>query len=145
MEKMSRWYCFISSVVMSIAYLMFAEDKTSVLAFVAIMSYLFYIENKIDEKIINYLKCLVEKFTSRQKKCERYILNNMYREDGELTKFVRERQRISRTSSVPFVITWGNFPADQYGKVELVWNNEVVGSAKLMRSKYNIIYWKFDE
>ena len=95
--------------------------------------------------MINYLKSWIEKFTSRQRNCVRYILNNRYREDAELIKFVRERQRILGTSSMPFVTTWGNFPADQYGKVELVWNNEVIGSAKLMRSKHNLIYWKFDE
>lgn len=97
------------------------------------------------KKIINYFKDLVRKFTSRPKKCERYILNNMYREDAELIKFVQERIRTSEKSSMPFVITWGYFPADQYGKVELVWNNEVIGTAKLMRSKHNLIYWKFDE
>ena len=69
----------------------------------------------------------------------------MYSEDAELIKFVRERQRILGTSSIPFVITWDNFPAGQYGKVELVWNNKVVESAKLMRSKHNFIYWEFDE
>lgn len=97
------------------------------------------------KKIINYLKGLVRKSTSRPKKCERYILNNRYREDGELIKFVRERQITSRTSSIPLVITWGNFPADQYGKVELVCNNKVVESVKLIRGKHNLIYWEFDE
>ena len=97
------------------------------------------------KKIINYLKGLIGKLTSRQKKCERYILNNVYREDAELIKFVQERNRILGENSMSFVITWGDFPADQYGKVELVWNNEVVGSAKLMRSKHNLIYWQFHE
>lgn len=45
-----KLYYFISSVIMSIAYFILAEDKTSIIAFVAIMSYLFYIENKIDDK-----------------------------------------------------------------------------------------------
>jgi hypothetical protein len=31
---------------MSIAYFIYAEDKTSIIAFVAIMSYLFYIDDK---------------------------------------------------------------------------------------------------
>lgn len=97
------------------------------------------------KKIINYFKDLIRKFTSRPKVCERYILNNRYREDAELIKFVRERQRTLGKSSIPFVITWDNFPADQYGKVELVWNNKVVETAKLMRSKHNVIYWKFDK
>lgn len=97
------------------------------------------------KKIINYLKGLIGKLTSRQKKCERYILNNRYREDAELIKFVQERIRTSEENSMSFVITWGDFPADQYGKVELVWNNEVVETAKLMRSKHKLIYWKFDE
>lgn len=97
------------------------------------------------KKIINYLKGLIEKLTSRQKKCERYILNNRYREDSELIKFVQERIKTLGESSMPFVIIWDDFPADQYGKVELVWNNKVVETAKLMRSKYNLIYWKFDE
>lgn len=47
---MSKWYYYISSVVMSIAYLIYAEDQTSILAFVAIMCYLYLIENKIDGK-----------------------------------------------------------------------------------------------
>lgn len=97
------------------------------------------------KKIINYLKGLVGKLTSRQKKCERYILNNRYREDAELIKFVQERKRTLGKSSMPFVITWDDFPADQSGKVELVWNNKVVETAKLMRSKHNLIYWKFYE
>lgn len=40
---------------------------------------------------------------------------------------------------------WDDFPADQYGKAELVLNNEVIETAKLMRGKHNLIYWKFDE
>lgn len=47
---MSKWFYYLSSVVMSIAYFIYAEDRTSILAFVAIMCYLFFIENKIDEK-----------------------------------------------------------------------------------------------
>lgn len=97
------------------------------------------------KKIINYFKDLIRKFTSRPKAYERYILNNRYREDGELIRFVQERIRTLGTSSWPFVIIWGDFPADQYGKVELVWNNEVIRTAKLMRSKHNFIYWEFDE
>lgn len=97
------------------------------------------------KKIINYFKNLVRKFTSQSKACERYILNKRYSEDVELIKFVRERQRTLGKSSIPFVVTWGDFPADQYGKVELVWNNKVFKSAKLMRSKHNFIYFEFDE
>ena len=97
------------------------------------------------KKIINYLKGLVGKLISRPKICERYILNKIYREDAELIKFVRERLRTLGTSSIPFVITWDKFPADQYGKVELVWNNKVFESAKLMRSKHGFIYWDFNE
>lgn len=47
---MIKWYYFISSIAMSIAYFIIAEDRTSLLAFVAVMSYLFYIDFKIDEK-----------------------------------------------------------------------------------------------
>ncbi len=96
------------------------------------------------KKIINYLKHLIRKFTSRTKKCERYILNNRYREDGELIKFVQERMKTLGESSMPFVIIWADFPADQYGKVELVRNNKVIETAKLMRGEHNLIYWKFD-
>lgn len=94
------------------------------------------------KKIINYLKGLI----ARPKKCERYILNNKYREDAELIKFVQERrERTLGISSIPFVITWDDFPADLYGEVELVWNNEVLQTAKLIRSnKHNLIYWSFD-
>ena len=95
------------------------------------------------KKIIDYLKGLIRKFTSRPKKCERYILNNRYREDAELIKFVQERRKILGETSMPFVMIWDNFPADQYGKVELVWNNKVIQTAKLMRGKHNLIYWEF--
>lgn len=97
------------------------------------------------KKILNYLKRLIGKATSRTKKCERYILNNRYREDAELIKFVQERIKTLGESSMPFVIIWDDFPTDQYGKVELVWNNKVVQTAKLMRGKHNLIYWQFDE
>ena len=96
------------------------------------------------KKIINYLKTLIRKFTSRPKKCERYILNNRYREDAELIKFVQERIKTLGESSMPFVIIWDDFPTNQYGKVELVWNNKVVETSKLMRGKYNLIYWEFN-
>lgn len=95
------------------------------------------------KKIINYLKGLFEKLTSRTKKCERYILNNGYREDAELIKFVQERIKTLGESSMPFVIIWDDFPADQYGKVELVWNNKVIEYAKLMKGKHDLIYWRF--
>lgn len=49
MEKMKTWN-FCGSIVASIIYFIIAEDKTSIIAFVAIMSYLFYIDSKIDEK-----------------------------------------------------------------------------------------------
>ena len=97
------------------------------------------------KKIIDYLKHLIRKLTSRPKKCERYILNNRYRRDAELIKFVQERIKTLGESSMPFVIIWGDFPADQYGKVEFVWNNKVIKSAKLIKAKYDLIYWKFDE
>lgn len=97
------------------------------------------------KKIINYLERLIRKLTSRTKKCERYILNNGYREDAELIKFIQERRRTLGKSSMPFVIIWDDFPVDQYGKVELIWNNKVVQTAKLMRGKHNLIYWKFNE
>lgn len=97
------------------------------------------------KKIINYLKRLIRKLTSRPKKYERYVLNNRYREDAELIKFVQERINTLGKSSMPYVIIWGDFPADQYGKVELVWNNKVIETAKIMRGEHNLIYWKFDE
>lgn len=97
------------------------------------------------KKIINYFKNLIRKFTSRPKACERYILNNRYREDAELIKFVQERIRTLGASSMPFVIIWDDFPSDQYGKVELAMDNKVIQTAILMRSKHKLIYWKFDE
>lgn len=38
------------SIISSIIYFVVSEEKTSMWAFVAIMSYLFYIDDKIDEK-----------------------------------------------------------------------------------------------
>lgn len=94
------------------------------------------------KKIINYFKNLIRKFTFQQKKYERYILNNMYREDAELMKFVQERKRTLGKSSISFVITWIDFPDDLYGEVELVWNNKVVERAKLIHGEHNL-YWIF--
>lgn len=99
----------------------------------------------IRENIINYLKDLIRKFTSQPKKYERYILNSKYRGNAELIKFVQERKRTLGESSMPFVIIWDDFPADQYGKVELVRNNKVIESVKLMNGKHNLIYWQFYE
>ena len=96
------------------------------------------------KKIIDYLKHLIRKFTSR-KGSERYILNNKYRKDAELIKFIQERIKTLDKSSTPFVLIWDDFPTDQYGKVELVLDNKVVQTAKLMRDKNNLIYKKFDE
>ena len=49
MGKMKTWN-FCSSIIASIVYFIIAEDKTSIVAFLAILNYLFYIDNKIDEK-----------------------------------------------------------------------------------------------
>lgn len=46
---------------------------------------------------------------------------------------------------IEFSVIEDDFPADQYGKVELVRNNKVIETVKLMRIKHNLIYWKFDE
>lgn len=46
---MRNWY-FFTSIIASVIYYVAAEDKTSVLAFLAIMSYLFYIDDKIDKQ-----------------------------------------------------------------------------------------------
>lgn len=46
---MKSWYLFIS-IIASVIYFVDAEDKTSIYAFLAIMSYLFYIDDKIDGK-----------------------------------------------------------------------------------------------
>lgn len=49
MGTMKTWN-FCASFVASIVYLIIAEDRTSIIAFIAIMNYLFYIDSKIDEK-----------------------------------------------------------------------------------------------
>lgn len=45
MGKMKHWN-FWTSIIASVIYFVVAEDKTSILAFLAIMSYLFYIDDK---------------------------------------------------------------------------------------------------
>ena len=44
---MKTWN-FYASVTASIVYIIVAEDKTSIVAFLAILNYLFYIDDKID-------------------------------------------------------------------------------------------------
>ena len=46
---MANWY-FWTSIISSITYFVVSEDKTSIWAFIAILNYLFYIDEKIDEK-----------------------------------------------------------------------------------------------
>lgn len=46
---MDKWF-YWASIISSMIYLIVAEDKTSIWAFMAIMTFLFYIDNKIDEK-----------------------------------------------------------------------------------------------
>lgn len=41
---------FFISIVANVIYFVVAEDKTSMSAFLAIMSYLFYIDDKIDKQ-----------------------------------------------------------------------------------------------
>lgn len=86
-------------------------------------------------KIINYLKRL---FSNKPRFEERYTLNRMYQDNAELKRFIQERRKT-------VVFEWNKFPADQYGKAELLWNNKVIETAKLMRGKHNLIYWRFDE
>ena len=87
------------------------------------------------KKIINYLKGL---FSNKPILEERYTLNKMYQDDAELKRFIQKRQKT-------VVFEWNNFPANQYGKAELIRNNKVIESAKLMKGKHDLIYWKFDE
>ena len=76
----------------------------------------------------------------------KYTLNKMYKDNAELKRFIQERQETAKRSpTIPFVFEWNEFPADQYGKVELVRDNKVIETAKLMRSKHNLIYLQFYE
>lgn len=77
---------------------------------------------------------------------ERYTLNRKYLgRSQELKRFIEERQYHCEMYGIKFSIIEKDFPADQYGKVELVRNNEVIESAKLMKGKHNLICWKFYE
>lgn len=87
------------------------------------------------KKIISYLKRL---FSNKPILEERYTLNKMYQDNAELKRFIQKRQKT-------IVLEWNNFPADQYGKAELVQNNKVIESAKLMKGKHDLIYWQFYE
>lgn len=95
------------------------------------------------KKIINYLKSL---FSNKPRFKEKYTLNKMYQDNAELKRFIQERQETAKRSpTISFVFEWNKFPADQYGKVELVRNNKVIETAKLMKGKHNLIYWQFYE
>lgn len=95
------------------------------------------------KKIINYLKGL---FSNKPRLEERYTLNREYLGRSEdLKRFIEERQYHCEIYGIKFSIIEKDFPADQYGKVELFRNNKVIETAKLMRGKYNLIYWQFYE
>ena len=77
---------------------------------------------------------------------ERYTLNRKYLGCSEDLKiFIEKRQHYCDILGVKFSVIEDDFPADQYGKVELVRNNKVIESAKLMKGKHNLIYWQFHE
>ena len=99
------------------------------------------------KKIINDLKRLIRKFTSRRIKLEeRYTLNRKYLGRSEDLKiFIEKRQYHCDMLGIKFSVIEDDFPADQYGKVESIQNNKVIETAKLMKAKYNLIYWHFYE
>lgn len=77
---------------------------------------------------------------------ERYTLNRKYLgRSQELKRFIEERQYHCEMLGIKFSVIEDDFPANQYGKVELIRNNKVIETAKPMRGKHNLIYWKFDE
>jgi hypothetical protein len=96
---------------------------------------------------MNWIKRMIRKLTSQRIKLEeRYTLNRKYLgRSQELKRFIEERQYHCEMLGIKFSVIEDDFPDCQYGKVELVRNNKVVESAKLMRSKHNLIYWKFNE
>jgi hypothetical protein len=49
MGKMKHWD-FWTSIIAGVIYFVVAEDRAFMLAFLAIMSYLFYIDDKIDKQ-----------------------------------------------------------------------------------------------
>ena len=95
------------------------------------------------KKIINNLKRL---FSNKLRLEERYTLNRKYLGRSEDLKiFIEKRQYHCDMLGIKFSVIEDDFPADQYGKAELVRNNKVIESAKLMKGKHDLIYWKFDE
>ena len=95
------------------------------------------------KKIIDYLKGL---FSNKPRLEERYTLNRKYLGRSEDLKiFIEKRQYHCDMLGMKFSVIEDDFPADQYGKVELVRNNKVMESAKLMKGKHNLIYWQFHE
>lgn len=94
---------------------------------------------KVIDKIKNWFK-------RKPRLEERYTLNRKYLGRSEDLKiFIEERQYRCDMHGIEFTIIEADFPDCQYGKVELVRNNKVIETAKLMRGKHNLIYWKFDE
>lgn len=76
---------------------------------------------------------------------ERYTLNRKYLGHSEELKiFIEKRQYYCDMLGIKFTVIEDDFFADQYGKIELVRNNKVIETAKLMRSKHNLIYWSFN-
>ena len=93
-------------------------------------------------KLIDKIKSLFKKKTRLE---ERYTLNRKYLGRSEdLKRFIEERQYHCDMLGIKFSVIEDDFPADQYGKAELIRNNKVIESAKLMRGKHNLIYWSFN-
>jgi len=94
-------------------------------------------------KLINKIK---NWFKRKPRLEERYTLDRKYLgRSQELKRFIEERQYHCEMYGIEFSVIEDDFPADQYGKVELFRNNKVMESVKLMKGKHNLIYWQFYE
>lgn len=97
------------------------------------------------KKIINYLKRLIGKTTSRPQLREVYTINIKYCTNEEILKFLKERRTICLENGIDFELEYKEGHEGLVGIVELFRGKEFIHKAKLKMNEVNLIYWQFYE
>lgn len=97
------------------------------------------------KKIINYLKRLIGKATSRPKLREVYTINIKYCANEEVRKFLKERRTLCLENGVDFELDYKEGHESLVGIVELFRGKVFIHKAKLKMNEANLIYWQFYE
>ena len=97
------------------------------------------------KKIINCLKRLMGKSTSRPKLREVYTINRKYCGNKEVLEFLKERRTICLENGMDFELEYKEGHESLVGIVELFRGKVSIHKAKLKMNEVNLVYWQFYE